>query len=428
MHDGSSAKDDAVTRSPADPAVVAKLGLDRQAGPARRILQVVIALAVVVGLGVAGQHYWAQRKASMRPTYELKKVARADIDLVVSATGTVKGLSTVEVGAEVSGKITKVNVGWNDPVEVGQVIAEIDPEQLKAALDESSARVREADAAIRQAEATRKETAQAKERATAQAAQGLIAKSELESITAAAERAEANVLSARASATLARATLESARSRLEKTKIISPIHGVVLSRLVEPGQTVTAGFQTPVLFKLAEDLRRMSLSVFIDEADIGRTKEGQKASFTVDAYPGRVFPSTVLELRNEPKTDQNVVTYEAVLEVDNSELLLRPGMTATASIVAGRREDVLTVPSAALRFTPEDPAAKRAFGATAQKAMSNKPSLTKKVWVLGPGEDGPKPVAREVVTGASDGSLTEIVSGELHEGDEVIVDVTEKQS
>ena len=426
MHDGSSAKDHAVTRAPADPAVVAKLGLDHQPGPARRIIQVVLGLLILAGLGFAGQRYWAERKVSMRPTYELKKVARADIDLVVSATGTVKGLSTVEVGAEVSGKITKVNVGWNDPVEVGQVIAEIDPEQLKAALNETSARVREADAAIRQSEATRKETAQAKERALAQAAQGLIAKSELESITAAAERAEANLLSARASATLARATLESARSRLEKTKIISPIHGVVLSRLVEPGQTVTAGFQTPIMFKLAEDLRRMSLSVFIDEADIGRTKEGQKASFTVDAYPGKVFPSTVLELRNEPKTDQNVVTYEAVLEVDNSELLLRPGMTATASIVAGRRENVLTVPSAALRFTPEDPAAKRAFGATEQKAMSNKPSLTKKVWVLGPGKDGPKPVSRDVVSGASDGSLTEIVSGPLKEGDEVIVDVTEK--
>lgn len=417
MHDGSAK---------ADPIVVAKLGLDKQPSALRRALQILLALAVLAGLGVAGQRYWVKRAESMRPTYELRKVERATIDLVVSATGTVKGLSTVEVGAEVSGKITKVNVGWNDPVEVGQVIAEIDPEQLKAALDEASARVREADATIRQSEATKKETAQAKERATAQAAQGLIAKSELESITAAAERAEANVLSARASATLARAALESSRSRLEKTRVVSPIRGVVLSRLIEPGQTVTAGFTTPVLFKLAEDLRRMSLHVFIDEADIGRTKEGQKASFTVDAYPGKVFPSTVLELRNEPKTEQNVVTYEAVLEVDNSELLLRPGMTATASIVAGRRENVLTVPSAALRFVPpvDSP---RGFGQSEQKAMSNKPVATKKVWVLEASDKGPKPVAREVVSGASDGSLTELVSGPLREGDEVVVDVTEKK-
>ena len=423
MHDGSTGKDE---RRP-DPAVVARLGLDRSAGPARRMVQVLVALAVVAGIVFGARHFFEQRAVARRPSYELKKASRATIDLVVSATGTVKGLSTVEVGAEVSGKITKVNVGWNDPVKVGQVIAEIDPEQLQAALDEAGARVREADASIRQSEATRKETEQAKQRAIAQSAQGLIAKSELESIMAAAERAEANVLSARASATLARAALESARSRLAKTKIISPIGGVVLSRMVEPGQTVTAGFQTPVLFKLAEDLKRMSLHVFIDEADIGRTKEGQPASFTVDAYPGKIFPSTVLELRNEPKTEQNVVTYEAVLEVDNSELLLRPGMTATASIVAGRRENVLTVPSAALRFVPplDEP---RGFGPPQQKAQLNKPSLAKKVWLLGPaGEDGPKPVSREVVTGASDGTLTEIVSGELREGDEVIVDVTEKK-
>ena len=417
MHDGSAK---------ADPSVVAKLGLDKQPSVALRAVQWLLALAVLAGLGVAGQRYWVKRAEGMRPTYELKKVQRATIDLVVSATGTVKGLSTVEVGAEVSGKVTKVNVGWNDPVEVGQVIAEIDPEQLKAALDEASARVREADATIRQSEATKKETAQAKERATAQAGQGLIAKSELESVTAAAERAEANVLSARASATLARAALESARSRLEKTRVVSPIRGVVLSRMVEPGQTVTAGFTTPVLFKLAEDLKRMSLHVFIDEADIGRTKEGQQASFTVDAYPGKVFPSTVLELRNEPKTEQNVVTYEAVLEVDNSELLLRPGMTATASIVAGRRENVLTAPSAALRFVPPADGPK-GFGPREQKAMSNKPVLTKKVWVLESSEKGPTPVARDVVTGASDGSLTELVSGPLREGDEVIVDVTEKK-
>ena len=323
----------------------------------------------MAGIAFGVQRYLDQRAVQARPTYELKKVARGTIDLVVSATGTVKGLSTVEVGAEVSGKITKVHVGWNDPVEVGQLIAEIDPEQLKAALDEASARVKEADATIHRGA---RQNAASQRRATAQSAQGLIAKSELESITAAAERAEANVLSARASATLSRAALESARSRLAKTRVVSPIRGVVLSRLVEPGQTVTAGFQTPLLFKLAEDLKRMSLHVFIDEADIGRTKEGQPASFTVDAHPGKVFPSTVLELRNEPKTEQNVVTYEAVLEVDNSELLLRPGMTAVASIVAGRRENVLTVPSSALRFEPPTDAP-RGFGRPS-KSESNKPS------------------------------------------------------
>jgi HlyD family secretion protein len=195
---------------------------------------------------------------------------------------------------------------------------------------------------------------------------------------------------------------------------------------MEPGQTVTAGFQTPILFKLAEDLKRMSLHVFIDEADIGRVREGQNASFTVDAYPGKVFPSKVRELRNEPKTEQNVVTYEAVLTVDNEDMLLRPGMTATASIVAGRHANVLTVPSAALRFSPPV-APKGAFsGGPAKTAQLNKPSGKRKLYVLKPGEEGPRPEAVEVVTGVSDGTLTEIVSGAVREGTEVIVDAVEK--
>jgi HlyD family secretion protein len=408
----------------ADPEVVAKLGMDRPRTRARRLTEIALVLAALGGLGYAAERYFARRAASNLPTYQLATVTRADIATVVSATGTVKGLSTVEVGAEVSGKVTQVHVSWNDQVQAGQVIAEIDPEQLQAAVSEAQARVREADASIRQSEATRTETVQAKARATSQAASGLIAKSELEAVTAAAERAQANVVSARASATLARAALESAQSRLAKTKILSPISGVVLSRLVEPGQTVTAGFQTPVLFKLAEDLRRMSLHVFIDEADIGRTREGQQASFTVDAYPGKIFPSTVHELRNEPRTEQNVVTYEAVLAVDNGDLLLRPGMTASASIVADRHEGVLAVPSAALRFVPPDDGPKGFGAGPKKKATSVTPSGKSKVWGL---RDG-KPTALEVVTGASDGTSTQIVSGELREGSRVIVDVVEKPS
>jgi HlyD family secretion protein len=419
MHDGG-------TPAQPDPDVERKLGLGHRTSPLLRAAQVIAGLALLGGLGYAGQRYVAQRAVNKRPSYELATAKRADIDLVVSATGTVKGLSTVEVGAEVTGKILKVHVGWNDAVTAGQVIAELDPEQLQAAVSEAEARVREADAQIRQSEATRRETTQAKARAEVQAGQGLIAKSELESIMAAAERAEANLLSARASATLARAALDSSRSRLAKTKILSPINGVVLTRLMEPGQTVTAGFQTPILFKLAEDLKRMSLHVFIDEADIGRVREGQSASFTVDAYPGKVFPSKVRELRNEPKSEQNVVTYEAVLTVDNEDMLLRPGMTATASIVAGRHASVLTVPSAALRFTPPI-AAKGAFSGGPEKtAQLNKPTGKRKLYVLKPSEEGPKPSAVEVVTGVSDGTLTEIVSGGVREGTEVIVDAVEK--
>jgi HlyD family secretion protein len=403
-----------------DPEVVARLGLDARAGRRRWLARALLALIVAGAAALGVQQYLARRAAGAPPKFATAAVARRTVEVVVTATGTLQGLGTVEVGAEVSGKLIAVHVDYNDTVKQGQVLAEIDPEQLRAAVAEATARVQEADAAVRQSEATRKETAAAAERAQVQAAQGLISKAELDTALAAAERATASVASARAGATLARATLESARSRLAKTRIVSPIDGVVLSRLVEPGQTMTAGFQTPLLFKIAEDLRRMSLHVFVDEADIGRAREGQPATFSVDAYPGKVFPSSVLELRNEARIEQNVVTYEAVLAVDNSESLLRPGMTATATIIAGRRENVLTVPNAALRFTPPREQQGGLGPPPAQQVVAR--ALGKKqVFVL---RDG-KPVAVEVVPGASDGSVTEIVSGPLSAGTEVIVDLTE---
>jgi HlyD family secretion protein len=315
------------------------------------------------------------------------------------------------VGAEVSGRVTQVLVDYNDKVSKGQLLAVIDPERSRAAVDESVARVRDADASIRQAKATLVEARQTRDRTALQAKDGLVSQRDLEASEAALERAEATLLSAQASATVARATLGSQRSLLDKTRIISPIDGIVLSRSIEPGQTVTAGFTTPILFKLTEDLRRMELLVYVDEADVGRTREGQSASFTVDAYPDRSFPSKVLSLRNEPKEEQNVVTYEALLQVDNSELLLRPGMTATATIVADVRKNVLTVPNAALRFAP----------AQIDPSQAAKPG-ERRVWILkGQGtEEKPEPVA--VKTGVSDGRLTELRSGSLQEGAEVIVD------
>jgi len=207
--------------------------------------------------------------------------------------------------------------------------------------------------------------------------------------------------------------LKSAEYRLERTKIVAPISGIVLSRLIEPGQTVNAGFQTPVLFKLTENLSRMSLHVYVDEADVGRVKEGQEATFTVDAYPGRDFASKVLSLRNEPRTEQNVVSYEAVLAVDNSELLLRPGMTATATIMADTRKDVLLAPNAALRFVPPQPPV------PGRNQASDAPG--KRLWVLREG----RPEAIDVEIGPTDGLMTE-VSGDIAEGTEVLTDIVEK--
>lgn len=419
-----------------DPEVVKTLGITGKKQSRRRAL--IKALLVLVVLAAAGGftlRWWQQsRAAQATPEFVTADVTKADIRVTITATGTVKGLNTVEVGAEVSGKVTKVHVDWNDRVKKGQVLAEIDPEQQAAAVDESAARVNDADASIRQARATLLEAKQNQARAEQQAQQGLVSQRDLEAAKAAAERAEASVASAVAGATVARASLKSARSKLERTSIFSPIDGVVLSRLVEPGQTVTSSLQTAVLFKLADDLTRMRLHVFIDEADVGRAKEGQEATFTVDAYPEKTFPSQLVSLRNEPKTEQNVVTYEALLAVDNADLLLRPGMTATAIIVAELHKDAVAVPNAALRFSPPGtggggggrrgvgiPVPGLGGGPRPNPANSGQ-AKGPKVWVL----NGATPTAVPVKIGASDGRVTEILEGDIAPGAKVLVDVVEK--
>jgi len=400
------------TERQGDPEVIRTLGLSRAARGRRTVVWGLVVAGVLVLLGFGIKAFLDKRAKDKVPSYERAKVSRRDIQVVTTATGTLKGLNTVELGAEVSGRVTAVHVDFNDRVKKGQLLAEIDPEQLSAAVDESTARLAEAEASIRQAKATVTETEQAAARAEQQKQKGIVSERDYEMAMAAKERAQASLASAGAAATVARATLKSARSRLEKTRVLSPIDGVVLARLVEAGQTVTAGFQTPLLFKLAEDLKSMSLYVYVDEADIGRAREGQIASFTVDAYPDRVFPSRVVSLRNEPKQEQNVVSYEAVLAVDNTELLLRPGMTATATIVAEERKNALAVPNAALRFTP--PLAK--VGEASTRA-------DRRVWILKDAE--PKPVS--IKTGASDGQVTEVLGGGLSDGTEVLTDVVEKK-
>jgi HlyD family secretion protein len=386
---------------------VLHVGRSRRWAAAKWVVAVVVLAALVLG----GGRLLRQRAAAQAPRYLTEPVRRADVHVTVSATGKIQGLNTVEVGAEVTGKVLRVLVDYNDRVTKGQVLAEIDPEQLNAALEETRAQVLAAEANIRTAQATLVETKQARARAEEQAKQGLVAQKELETARAAAARAEASLASSTASASLARASLKSAQSRLAKTKIIAPIDGIVLARAVEPGQTVTSGFQTPVLFRVAEDLTKLSLHVDVDEADIGRVKEGGDASFTVDAYPQRTFPSKVVSLRNEPKTSQSVVSYEAVLTVDNSELLLRPGMTATATITSETVKDVLVVPNAALRFAP--PVVPGVAPPPPPKADE------KRVYVLRGGSPAPLPLK----VGATDGHVTQIVNAELAAGSEVVVDV-----
>lgn len=409
-----------------DRAVLATIGLsERGASRRRRLVALALTLGALAGAVYGVQRFNRAREVAKEPVFQTVQAARTNIQVTISATGTLKGLNTVEVGSDVSGRLVDVKVDYNDKVTVGQVLAVIDPEQLRAAVDQQLAQVASADAAINQARATLTEAKQKAERAAGQFQSGLLSAQDLEAAQAAAARAEASLASANASATLARASLKSAKTNLLRTTIVSPIDGVVLARLVEAGQVVTAGFQTPVLFKIAQDLRRMTLHVYVDEADVGRAREGQVATFTVDAYPNRVFSSKVLSLRNEPKTDQTVVSYEAVLEVDNGELLLRPGMTATATIVAEKHENVLAVPNAALRFTP--PAAEESKGFSLGRGP-RKPGRAevdqgKRLFGLSAGA----PVSLPVKTGASDGQMTEIVSGDVEEGTQVIVDVEEKK-
>lgn len=384
----------------------------------RRIVTLIVAVALVGAGGTAGVMAWRARQAAKTPSYETAEARRSDVQMTVTATGTLQAVTTVEVGAEVSGKVLSVKVDVNDVVKKGQLLAQLDPEQLRASAEQAQAQVAQADASILQARATVNESTLALARGGALHIEGLLGEGDLEGLRATKMRADANLASAVASATLARAASKSARTHLDKATIFSPIDGSVLSRLIEPGQTVTAGFATPVLFKLAQNLTLMRLNADVDEADVGRVRDGLPATFTVEAFPHRQFESAVLSLQNEPKTSQNVVTYQAVLKVDNHELLLRPGMTCTATIIAETRRDVLTVPNAALRFTPPS-----VLAANAKKAGSVETDARQHVWVLVGGTPG----AVEVDVGASDGVSTEILRGEIQVGTKVLVDVKESR-
>jgi HlyD family secretion protein len=370
-----------------------------------------LALLLLAGVAFGAKRFFDARAKAAETRFITEPVRAADVRVTVSATGKLQGLNTVEVGAEVTGKVLRVLVDYNQTVKVGQVLAEIDPEQLRAAVEQARAQLLAANANIRTARATVEESNLALKRTEGQAKEGILAQKDVEAARANAERAAANLASASANAALASAALKSAESRLEKTKIIAPSAGVVLARYVEPGQTVTAGFTTPVLFKLAEDLSQLSLHVDIDEADVGRVREGNAASFTVDAYPTRTFGSKVLTLRNDPKTSQGIVTYEAILSVENPEHLLRPGMTATATITSALIAGARVVPNAALRFVP--PQKPGSGGVIAPFKREEK-----RVFVLRSGK--PEPVY--IKTGATDGHVTELASDKLALGDQVVTD------
>jgi HlyD family secretion protein len=356
----------------------------------------------------------------------------------VSATGTLEPIKTVDVGIEVSGTIKTVEVDYNDTVEVGQVLAQIDTSKLEAQALQSEAALESARAKLLQVQATVQEakTQMARLEEVRKLSDGKMpSKYEFDAQTAVLARAHADEASAKASVSQAQATMEANRSDLAKAVVHSPINGIVLERLVEPGQTVAAMFQSPILFTLAENLAQMELQADVDEADVGQVHEGQEATFTVDAYPDQVFPAKTTQVRFGSETVEGVVTYKTVLSVDNSSLTLRPGMTATALITVNKRENVLLVPNAVLRFAPpkEDKKKSSGGGMLLSKILPHPPapestpreeihanSREQEVWTLQNGQLQ----AVTITKGLSDGKMTEITGGDIEDGIEVVTDMT----
>ena len=371
------------------------------------------------------------------PKYQTAEISRGGIVATVTATGTLQPVNTVEIGPEISGQISKVLVDFNDKVSAGQLLAVMDTDTLRARVLQSRASLASARAKVEDTRATIAEAQMKLARVKDLNGRGNASKQDLDNAVAADARARAALQSAQAQVDVASANLSSDETTLTKTEIKSPINGIVMSRTVERGQVVAATFQTPVLFKLAEDLTKMELLVDVDEADIGHVQEGQKASFTVDAFQDRQFPATITQVRFSPKTVDSVVTYQAVLAVDNSDLTLRPGMTATASITPATREDATVMPNAALRFQP--PLEARAGGEGQPQppglfrmfmprgmGQPNNPKVTAKaagavqrIWTLQSGVLTPI----EVKVGLTDGQRTEITEGPLKPGDAVVVGI-----
>jgi len=388
-----------------------------------------ILLVLVLAAGGAAYYLFGPGNSTSNVQYRTDEARVGDITVIVTATGTVEPTNKVDISSELSGIIRKVSVDYNSKVRVGQVLAELDTDKLNAAVESSRARVEAAKAKLLEAEATVKEKEQELERKRTLAGRQIGSLQDLDIAKAAYDRAQASLASARADIKSAEADLKLNETNLQKSCICSPINGVVLSRNVDPGQVVASSLQAPVLFTIAEDLGKMEIQVDVDEADVGKVREGQTATFTVDAYPDRHFTARISQLRFGSQIVQGVVTYKAVLTTDNSELLLRPGMTATAEIVVQEQSQVLTVSNEALRFTPAEPRQQSGNQSFLKKLLPSMPQFrppsrpevtgTKRdVWIL---KDG-APTPLRVTIGATDGARTEIVEGPVEAGQQIIVD------
>ena len=388
--------------------------------------------AALIAAG-GGYAYWQQSQArNAAPSYVTEPASKGDLTLTVTANGTLQPTRSVSIGSELSGTVLRVLVDVNDFVKKGQVLVELDTAKLNDQILRSRAALASAQAQLAQAAATVKEShaSLARLEEVSRLSGGKVpSKTELDSARAAHERAVAAEASARANVDSARATLSTDETNRSKASIRSPTDGMVLTRSVDPGNAVAASLQAVTLFTLAEDLRQMRLQVNVDEADVGRVKVGQPATFTVSAFPSRRFPASITRVAYGSTITDNVVTYQTQLDVKNDDLSLRPGMTATSTITAVERKNVLLVPNTALRFSPQTNGATAKSGSNIMASVlprmprsgarkSATGGTAKQVWVLRDGE----PVAVNVTPGISDGRMTEITGGDLTEGMAVITD------
>lgn len=338
------------------------------------------------------------KKGNNKVEYLSEAIERRTITQIVEATGTIEPINTVSIGSQVSGRIEEIFVDFNTQVEKGQQLAQIDTSLFQAQLQQSQANINNAKATLARNEAQLEYDTKTYHRYKNLYDRNLVSKNDLDSAKSAYKSDLAQVAAAKAQIMQAEANYATASANMGYTKIVSPVKGIVISKEVEVGQTVAASFQTPTLFTVAEDLTKMRIETSVSEADIGKVKEGQDVEYTLDGYPDSIFRGKVTQVRLSPVTESNVVTYTVIIEVENNEGKLMPGMTANVSIITGKKEDILTVPNVALKFTTAD----------------NKTRYDKKgIWI----EKKGKPFRINIETGVSDDTYSEIISEEVKEGD-----------
>lgn len=405
--------------------------LDLEARPRWRLWAVVGGAVVIAAAALL---FLARHRAPEAPTYQTAQADRGPIVARITATGTLSALVTVQVGSQVSGRLSEINVDFNSPVKKGEVIARIDPSLYEAALEQARANAMAAQANVAKAKAQADQSQRDFERSQGLKNQGLISSAELQTAQSTNDVNKAQLRAAQAALAQSTASLHQAQVNLSYTSITSPINGVVISRSVDVGQTVAASLQAPTLFTIAEDMRRMQVDTSVAEADVGRLQPGMKAYFTVDAFPSERFQGTIRQIRNAPTTVQNVVTYDAVIDVANDKLELKPGMTANVTVIYAENQDALRVPNAALRFRLPPTATKGATSGSARPHNRGQGGAgahagqgghgagavatpnQKTVYVLRAGEATPV----QIQVGITDGTHTEVTGGGLEEGDALI--------